>query len=248
MTDPGTGDESDTRIRMITAAEQLFGERGIGAVSLREVGVAAGQRNNSAVQYHFGSKAGLIDAILELRMATIDTRRQAMLADLDAAGRAADLRALVEALVRPLAEAVVEERPGESWYARFLAQTLTTGGDLESSPAVKGGSVPEVYRRLERVLRTEVPRSVLEPRLWLAGTYFVNALAGWERVAATGAHHESGLDLPGDVFVDDLIDTTVGLLQAASVRNSSSTATRRRPRASTTRLARRGASTTEGER
>src|SRR5689334_23357020 len=104
-------EETDARLRLITAGEQLFAERGIGAVSLREVGTAAGQRNNSAVQYHFGSKLGLIEAILELRMATIDARRQAMLAELDAAdgadGRGDDLRALVEALVRPLAEAVV---------------------------------------------------------------------------------------------------------------------------------------------
>ena len=45
--------------RMIVVAERLFAERGIEAVSLREVGAACGLRNNSAAQYHFGSRTGL---------------------------------------------------------------------------------------------------------------------------------------------------------------------------------------------
>ena len=51
------------REAMIRAAERLFSERGIEAVSLREVGAVAGQRNNSAAQYHFGTREGLVDAV-----------------------------------------------------------------------------------------------------------------------------------------------------------------------------------------
>ena len=47
---------------MIDAAERLAAERGMAAMSLREVQAAAGQRNKSAAQYHFGSRAGLIEA------------------------------------------------------------------------------------------------------------------------------------------------------------------------------------------
>ena len=43
---------------MMLAGEQLFAERGFRGVSLREIGLAAGQRNNSAAQYHFGSRLG----------------------------------------------------------------------------------------------------------------------------------------------------------------------------------------------
>src|ERR1051326_9079064 len=93
-----------SRLAMILAAERLFAERGIAAVSLREIGAAAGQRNNSAAQYHFGSKQGLVDAVVEHRMGPINERRLALLADLDTSGRGSDLRALVEALVEPFAE------------------------------------------------------------------------------------------------------------------------------------------------
>ena len=59
--------DGDARLRMLVAAERLFAERGIGAVSLREIGAAAGQRNNSAAQYHFGTRQNLVAAILDLR-------------------------------------------------------------------------------------------------------------------------------------------------------------------------------------
>jgi AcrR family transcriptional regulator len=50
---------------MILAAEQPFAENGVDGVSLREIAVAAGQRNNSAAQYHFGTKQGLVEAVFD---------------------------------------------------------------------------------------------------------------------------------------------------------------------------------------
>jgi AcrR family transcriptional regulator len=57
-----------TRIRLTETAEELFAERGLQAVSLRDVCAAAGQRNHSAAQYHFGSRLGLVVAVFEHRM------------------------------------------------------------------------------------------------------------------------------------------------------------------------------------
>ena len=56
-----------TRLQLLATAERLFAERGIAGVSLREIGAAAGQRNNSATQYHFESKHGLVLALCEHR-------------------------------------------------------------------------------------------------------------------------------------------------------------------------------------
>jgi AcrR family transcriptional regulator len=51
--------------QIVLAAERLFAERGLDGVSLREIGAAVGNANNSAVQYHFGSKDQLVRAIFE---------------------------------------------------------------------------------------------------------------------------------------------------------------------------------------
>ena len=65
-----------TRERIVAAAERLFAERGLDGVSLVEVGRAAGQRNRSAVQYHFGDKQGLVHAILDKHTPGIEARRK----------------------------------------------------------------------------------------------------------------------------------------------------------------------------
>src|SRR3954447_15562248 len=109
----GRGDSA--RSAVLDAAERLFAERGIEAVSLRDVSKAAGQRNHSAAQYHFGDRAGLVAAVFEHRMRHVNERRHAVLelADRD------DLRALVAAVVAPLADVVAETN---GWYGRFLAR------------------------------------------------------------------------------------------------------------------------------
>src|SRR5688500_4953745 len=99
-----------TRMRLVETAERLFAEQGIDAVSLRDVSAAAGQRNRSAAQYHFGSRQGLVLAILEHRMAAINRDRSARLAS----DGSADIRTLVEALVVPLVAAVPLD--GTSYY------------------------------------------------------------------------------------------------------------------------------------
>src|SRR6476469_3497024 len=106
------------RLEIIRAAERLFAERGIEAVSLRDVNLAAGQRNHSAAQYHFGDRAGLIAAVFEARMSGINEHRHRLLAELDSCGLDV-LPAVVEALVAPLVDALTTI---PSWYGRFLAR------------------------------------------------------------------------------------------------------------------------------
>src|SRR6516165_1536650 len=86
-----------TRQVILETAEQLFAERGIAAVPLRDVGQAAGQRNNVAVQYHFGDRESLIQAITSYRAATSEEIRTEVLADLFARGHAPQVRDLVRA-------------------------------------------------------------------------------------------------------------------------------------------------------
>ena len=66
----------DTRARLLDAAERLFAERGIDAVSLREVTRESGARNAIALQYHFSDRAGVVLAILAAPVSD-ETRRLA---------------------------------------------------------------------------------------------------------------------------------------------------------------------------
>jgi AcrR family transcriptional regulator len=55
--------ESDARTRLYESALQLMGRQGIAATSTREILAAANIRNPSAISYHFGSKAGLVEEL-----------------------------------------------------------------------------------------------------------------------------------------------------------------------------------------
>src|SRR5437867_4779631 len=109
----------DARTALLEHAERLFAERGIETVSLRDVSAAAGQRNHSAAQYHFGDRAGLVAAVYEARMQSANERRYRLLEEIDGADRGDDVTALVEAAVVPLVELVADT---DGWYGRFLAR------------------------------------------------------------------------------------------------------------------------------
>jgi AcrR family transcriptional regulator len=111
-----------TRDLLIRTAERLFAERGIGAVSFREIGQAAGQRNNAATKYHFRTRQDLIDSIYIYRAAQLNTRRLQLLKDLEAGGHLTDIEALLSAILRPFAESIADP---EHHYLGFLARVLT---------------------------------------------------------------------------------------------------------------------------
>ena len=79
-----------TREQLLDAAEALFLEGGIEDVSLRAIVRRAGQRNQSAMQYHFGRREDLIKAIIRRRMLQLESRRSKLVED--ALARNTDLR------------------------------------------------------------------------------------------------------------------------------------------------------------
>ena len=70
-----------TREQLLDAAEALFLEEGLEDVSLRAIVRRAGQRNQSAMQYHFGRREGLIKAIIRRRMVQLERRRSELVDD-----------------------------------------------------------------------------------------------------------------------------------------------------------------------
>jgi AcrR family transcriptional regulator len=109
---------SATREALLNAAERLFAERGVHAVANRQISEAAGQGNNAAVSYHFGTKSDLVRAIVRKHAEQIERIRVPMLAEI---GGSTDLRDWVACAVRPITEHL-EALGQPSWYARFIAQ------------------------------------------------------------------------------------------------------------------------------
>jgi AcrR family transcriptional regulator len=205
---------------VLETAERLFAERGLAAVSLREIGAAAGQRNPSVVQFHWQSKQGLVDAILALRMRAIDVQRLAVLEQLERDGRAGDLKALVEALVHPFLAALA---PG-TCYARFLAAVWIDQlhGRLVTLPLREMEGLRRIQRRL-RARLTALPPRLRQHRLDLLGTMLIASAARHEHEMQR--RRASGRETP--VLVSDLVQAIVAMLSAPRSRTSTAKAARR---------------------
>lgn len=115
-------DAEDTRAQLIRAAERLFAERGIATVSLREINRAAGQRNATALQYHFEDRRGLVHAILAKHTPGEEAERHRMLDDLEARS-GVSAREWVQALVLPAAAKLMDRNGGRD-YLRMVAELM----------------------------------------------------------------------------------------------------------------------------
>jgi AcrR family transcriptional regulator len=88
---------TDTKDRILDAAEQLIGDQGYASTSLRQIIAEAGV-NLAAVHYHFGSKEELLDGLVARKLGPVNERRLAMLTESEE--RAAPEPAPVEDLMR----------------------------------------------------------------------------------------------------------------------------------------------------
>ena len=115
-----------TQRQLISAAEDLFATRGIDAVSLREITSAAGVRNTTALQYHFGDREGLLKAVLRKHYDDVEARRHALLDAYEANGASQGpeaLRTLVAAFVAPAASKLADPDGGRA-FLRIMAQLV----------------------------------------------------------------------------------------------------------------------------
>lgn len=112
----------ETRERILDEAELLFSRGGIEGTTTREIVAASGQRNASAVTYHFGTREALLLEVLARRGGPVDGRRGEMRAELTDAAGTAELSTddLVRCLIEPYV-ALLEEAGGRS-YLRVVAQ------------------------------------------------------------------------------------------------------------------------------
>ncbi len=152
---------------------------------LRDIAAAAGQRNNSAVQYHFGSRDGLIEAVVAQRMVTLEVRRLELLAERAAADEPDGVHELLEVLVVPMFE--LGSRHGIGYYARFLEQIRTHPAvtDEANLHGTRRTSVRVIMHRLDRGL-PELPAALRMRRLRALPTVLFSLLADHERAVQDG--------------------------------------------------------------
>ncbi|WP_409465047.1 TetR/AcrR family transcriptional regulator [Amycolatopsis sp. GA6-003] len=193
-----------TEQRLIAAAERLFAEHGVGAVSLRTV-MQEARTNVAAIHYHFGSKEGLLDAVLRSRLGQVTGERKAVLREFPEKDVTA--RELARAFVQPVA--AVLESGGESWI-RLVGRLLATGGDGLDAVAESFFERNAAFVDLLDRLSPGVPRRTLDFRLSQAMTVTLNVLGDVGRTRRL--HGPDAADWTTEQIVEDLVDVVTSIL------------------------------------
>ena len=167
------------------------------AVSNRQVSEAAGQGNNAAVGYHFGTKADLVRAIEQKHRGPVEQLREKMVAELLDSGGPAEMRDWVACLVCPLTDHLADLGRDRSptWYARFAAQAMTDPAyyNIIVKGALSSPSLVQVVDRINACL-PDLPAEVRFERNIMARNLLMHTCADRERALAAG---RSCTDLPG---------------------------------------------------
>jgi AcrR family transcriptional regulator len=197
-----------TRKALMRAAEQLIADAGIENVSMRDIVTAAGQKNESALQYHFKNLQGLINAIHASRDRETQAKRAALLQVLSEQTSNPSLRDICKLMVAP-AFLLARSKPDFRRYIRAFGHEIT----LTEKSAVafvnrKGGEgareIGEILRSALRHLDEAAYQRRLDGALRFIAASMVHQ--AYQKNAFRGAQ--------ADLFFSSLLDALVGLLSA----------------------------------
>lgn len=202
---------ADTRNEVKLAARRLFARRGIDGVSIREIVKAAGQRNVGLLHYYFGTKEALVRELVVDGAKLIDERRNARLAELEAAGGPHDLREVLDILVYPSIGLAEDE--GEDSYTRFISGLQVNHRDIFLA-ALENKWNSGYQRCLAHIRRLlpHLPEALLNQRLIFMSLFLQATLSAREAALERRSARHRFWHEPHTL--EHLIDVMRGMLEA----------------------------------
>lgn len=154
-----------TRRRLLEAAEELFSERGFERVSVRDVTEKAGA-NVAAINYHFGSREGLVEKVIERYITPVNEERMARLEALErkAGAKPVAVEELLEAFFRPFVTQVRRSELSEKLSLKLMGRMVAD--QAGRMPAAVEGTFQTMVRRYSRAFAKALPGVDGEDLLW----------------------------------------------------------------------------------
>lgn len=215
MTSTTNDGATETQERLVAAAEGLFAQHGISGTSTRAILRAADQRNESALQYHFGSREGLIEALYRRRGRQIDAERERMLGEIESE-HGLDLRRVCEIALLPPVRLARRDRS----FVAFLKIV----GQIAFVPSEQLQQIQSRYEiatlgRVRELLleRLDLPSEVLAARLELI--HRIAALSLAQRARTGGSFSGRRADLYFDTVLDAMAAVLSGPVSESTSRN-----------------------------
>lgn len=176
------------RFRLKSVAQDLFGERGIDGVSVRDIVAAAGMRNGASLHYYFGSKENLIRDLVIDSAKRSDSARVAALNKIEADGGPHSVREVVAMLVNVETKPQAEDAGGPAGFGhmRFIVALQFNHRDVMQN-TLKGHNNIGYRRCLDhmRALLPHIPADILNQRFIYMYITLITTLAARETAFET---------------------------------------------------------------
>jgi AcrR family transcriptional regulator len=195
-----------TKAKLIRSGEHLFARQGIDGALTRDIVARAGQANDSAIHYHFGSRQGLLAAIIGQHVQQMEDERHAALAEL---GSRPQIAALVRSIVEPVADKLRTSEGRD--FLRIIAQLAdqAQAGTADAAP-LRGTALSTQLSMLEAASRERLAKPIAIERIALMITMLTATLA--ER--ARRIEVKRRLPLDHDTYVANLVAMLAAALRA----------------------------------
>ena len=156
---------TDTKTRILDAAESLFMEHGFEATSLRSLTTAASV-NLAAVNYHFGTKEELFEAVLTRRLDPMNQERIELLERLerDAGGKPMSCEKILFTMLIPALRLARDEKRGGKNFLRLLGRAYA-----DPAPFIRhflSAQYAEMIGRYKEAFLTALPHLSRQELTW----------------------------------------------------------------------------------
>lgn len=208
--------QADTKQRILDVAEHLFARDGYHVTSLRRI-TAEAKANLAAVNYHFGSKESLLEAIIDRRLCPLNKLRHgqldALLQRADAAKTNPSCREVLRTFVEPTFRLRKQGRGTENFVA-LIGRILAEPQGVAMSIFMR--HMEPLLVRLFQALEMSLPgvsRQVLFWRVHFVFGSLSHVMRCHERHAMVP--EEVSIDLSAEKEVELFLDFAVAGMEAA---------------------------------
>jgi AcrR family transcriptional regulator len=196
----------DTKEKILDAAEELFSDNGFAATSIRAITTRAGV-NLAALNYHFGSKDALIDAVFERRIGALNLERICLLDEVESKG-AMSLEEVLRAFLSPPIRLAGDPARGGKVFMRLMGRAHTEPGDFFKEVIAK--QFEEIFLRFGAAFRRVLP-GLSPAELFWRMHFIVGAMAFTMSHKLTLRYMEK-FQQEGEADLDDFMDPDAGVV------------------------------------